>query len=445
MNTTSSQKRIVNFKRSKELAKRAHELIPGAGHTYSKGDDQFPELSPALIERGKGCRVWDVDGNEYIDWGMGLRSVILGHAYPRVIEAVAAELPKGSNFTRPSPLELSFAELLTSIIPSAEMVKFGKNGSDVAAGAIRLARAYTGRDRIAMSSQDPFYSFHDWFIGTTAVNSGIPSFEGELASKFKYGDLQDLERVLSSHPKQFAAVILEAVRIDPPPAGYLEKVKEIAHRHGAVLIFDEIITGFRWDLRGAQHILGVTPDLSTFGKAIANGFSVAVLAGKREIMELGGIFHKKPRVFLLSGTHGAETHGLAAAMATIQEIQSQDVIKHVWKVGAQLQEGLREAIAAEGLQKHIRVPGYPCSPLMEFVDASGAVDMSLRTLFLQETTALGVLIPYIAPSFSHQASDVEETLQACAAAFKVCAKALSDGYSKYLVGQPAKPVFRKFN
>ena len=438
-------KRIKNFERSRELSRRAHELIPAGAHTYSKGDDQFPFDSPGFIERGAGCRVWDVDDNEYLDWGMGLRSVILGYGYPRVNEAVLAQIAKGTNFLRPAPVEVELAEILTELIPSAEMVKFAKNGSNVTSAALRLARAYTGRDYIALCKEHPFFSFDDWFIGTTPPNAGIPAAVTQHSLTFHYNDIESLKSLFDQFPNQIAAVIMEPVTLEEPKENFLAEVRDLAHKSGAVLIFDEMISGFRWHLSGAQAYFDVIPDLSTFGKAIGNGFSVSVLAGKKEIMELGGITHSQPKVFLLSTTHGAETHSLAACIATIQEMKDKEVVNHLWKIGAAVKDGINDLAAEMGLADFISCIGYAASPAIITKDREGQVSMPLRTLFMQEMTAQGVLMPSVALSFAHQQSDVDLTLEAARETFDVYGRALEDGIEKYLVGPPVKPVFRKFN
>ncbi len=438
-------KRITSFERSKELSRRAHELIPAGCHTYSKGDDQFPLNAPGFIERGMGCRVWDVDGNEFLDWGMGLRSVILGHGYPRVIEAVNEQLAKGTNFVRPSPVEVELAELMSRLIPSAQMIKFAKNGSDVTSAAVRLARAYTGRDHVAICKEHPFYSFDDWFIGTTPANAGIPQAIVEQTHAFHYNDIESLEKLFASHPGQIACVIMEPVATEPPRDGFLSKVRDVAHANGAVLIFDEMISGFRWHLGGAQTYFDLVPDMSTFGKALGNGFSVAALVGKREIMELGGILHDKPKVFLLSSTHGGETHSLAASIATLQEMAERDVTAHIWKIGKLFQEGFNSLAGEMGLGEQIACMGYPCSPYILTRDREGQVSMPLRTLFLQEMFSQGVSIPYLAISYSHTEREVEQTLEAATEALEVYGRALEEGVENYLVGPAVKPVFRKFN
>jgi glutamate-1-semialdehyde 2,1-aminomutase len=438
-------KEMHSLEKSKQLSRRAHELIPGGAHTYSKGDDQFPSNFPGFIERGEGATVWDADGNKFLDWGMGLRSVILGHGYPSVLKAVYEQLEKGTNFLRPSPVEVELAEIMTELIPSAEMVKFAKNGSNVTSAAIRLARAHTGRDYIAFCREHPFFSFDDWFIGTTPPNAGIPDVVTNQSLAFHYNDIQSLEKLFAEHPGQIAAVIMEPATIDAPKDDFLHQVRDLTHRNGALLVLDEMITGFRWHLRGAQTYYDVVPDISTFGKAIGNGFSVAVLAGKREVMELGGIQHARPKVFLLSTTHGSETHSLAASIATIKEMRDKDVVSHLWKIGSALQDGLNNLAAEMGVGDYIRCIGYPCSPLIVTKDRDKQVSMPLRTLFIQEMTTKGVLIPYIATSFSHTEKEVEQTLEAATHAFDIYGRALADGVDKFLVGPVVKPVFRKFN
>jgi len=277
----------MNFEKSKALKQKSHDLIPGGAHTYAKGDDQYPEMAPGFLEKGKGCHVWDLDGNEFIEYGMGLRSVTLGHAYEPVVEAAYQQMRLGINFNRPSSIEVECAETLLDLIDGAEMVKFAKNGSDVTTAAVKLARAYTGRDLVVICEDHPFYSVDDWFIGTTNMSAGIPQVIRDLTLKFHYNDLESLNILFEKYPKQIACVFMEVERLEPPEQHFLEQVRDLCHKNGALLIFDEIITGFRWHLGGAQKCHNITPDLSTFGKAMGNGFSISALVGKREMMELG--------------------------------------------------------------------------------------------------------------------------------------------------------------
>lgn len=318
---------------SQVLQRKAHELIPGGAHTYAKGDDQFPECAPALIVRGKGCHVWDIDGNEFIEYGMGLRAVVLGHAFEPVVQAAARQMQLGANFTRPATIEVEAAEEFLKFIDGADMVKFAKNGSDATTAAVKLARAYTNRDLIAICGDQPFFSTDDWFIGTMEMNAGIPRAVTDLTLKFHYNDLANLVELFDHYPGQIACVVMEAEAATQPEPGYLKEVKDLCEQRGAVLIFDEMITGFRWHLGGAQKFHEVVPHLSTFGKGLGNGFAISALAGKREIMRLGGLNHDQPRVFLLSTTHGAETHALAAAIATLHAYTDLDVIAALWRQG----------------------------------------------------------------------------------------------------------------
>ena len=433
-------------RQSRELAERARRLIPGGCHTYAKGDDQYPIEAPGFIARGSGCHVFDADGNEYIEYGMGNRAVGLGHAFAPVIDAARRELERGCNFTRPTPLEVECAEQFLELIPGAEMVKFCKNGSDATSGAIKLARAYTGRDLIAICGDQPFFSSDDWFIGTTAVNSGVPKAVINLTLKFRYNNLDDIRAMFSAHPIAIACLIMEAARSADPAPGYLEAVRDLCHANGALLIFDEMITGFRWHVGGAQGYYRVTPDLSTFGKALANGFSVSALSGRREFMRLGGLDHTdRPRVFLLSTTHGSETHALAAAMTTMRTYRDEPVIEHLYRQGERLAKGISSAAARHSLSDHVKVVGKACCLAYETRDGAGKPSQAFRSLFLQETIRRGVLMPSLVVSYAHADEDIERTIEAVDGALKVYRMALDDGVSRYLVGRPSQIVYRTFN
>lgn len=426
------------------LRRRAHEIIPGGCHTYAKGDDQFPEQAPAFMARGDGCHAWDTDGNEYIEYGMGLRAVTLGHGFAPVVEAVARQLRDGVNFSRPAPIELECAEMLQSLIASAEMVKFCKDGSHAVDGAVRLARAYTGRDMVAICGDHPFFSTSDWFIGSTDMNAGIPQVVRDQVLKFRYNDPTSLEALFALHPQRIAAVVMEPARIEEPRPGYLEQVKALVRAHGAVLVFDEMITGFRWHLRGAQHLYGVAPDLSSFGKGLANGFSVSALVGRRELMELGGLGHARERVFLLSTTHGAETHALAAALATMRFYRDHPVVETLHARGARLREGIDRAVAENRLQGHVEAVGRDCNLLFATRDAARQPSQAFRTLFMQELIRRGIVAPSFVVSYSHSEQDIDRTLSAVAEALRVYRRALEDGPERYLEGRPVKPVFRPY-
>ncbi|HEY7681320.1 MAG TPA: glutamate-1-semialdehyde 2,1-aminomutase [Gemmatimonadales bacterium] len=431
--------------RTRSLQERAHSVIPGGAHTYAKGDDQYPIVAPPFIARGHGCHVWDVDGNQFIEYGMGLRAVALGHAFPAVVEAAERELANGTNFVRPSPLELSCAEEFLRCVPTMDMVKFAKNGSDATTAGVKLARAHTGRDLVAICGDHPFFSTDDWFIGTTAMAAGIPQAIRDLTVKFHFNDPASLERLFQAHPGQIACVVLEAETSMAPAAGYLQAVRRLCTEHGAVLMFDEMITGFRWDVGGAQQVHGVVPDLATFGKAIANGFSMGALAGRRDIMDRGGIRHPHDRVFLLSTTHGAETHTLAAAIATMRVYRSEPVIETLYRQGDRLRSGVNAAIHRHQVDGFVELMGRSCNLVFATRGPDRQPSQPFRALFMQELIRRGVLAPSFVVSYSHSDDDIDRTIEAADGALEIYARALADGVDPLLVGRPVKPVFRTRN
>jgi glutamate-1-semialdehyde 2,1-aminomutase len=434
----------MKFDKSNELLPRFRALIPGAGHTYAKGEDQYPDGMAPFIVRGEGCRVFDVDGNQFIEYGSGLRAVTLGHAYPPVVTAARAQLELGVNFIRPATIELEAAERFREMVPSAEMVKFSKDGSDATSGAVKLARAHTGRDRVAICANHPFFSVDDWFIGASGMPGGIPQAVRDLTVKFTYNDLASLEAVFAQHPGQIAAVVLEAEKETAPAPGFFDGIRALCDKFGAVFILDEMITGFRWHNGGAQARYGIQPDLSTFGKALANGFSVSALAGKREIMRLGGSDHDRERVFLMSTTHGAETHGLAAAIATMNVYRTEPVVETLWKRGERLATGLKKAAAAAGVVGAVPILGPPCCLVFGSRDAAGEPSQPFRTLLMQEIIRRGILATSLVVNYSHSEADIDATIEAFAESFVIYRRALDEGIEKYLEGRPVKPAIRKF-
>jgi glutamate-1-semialdehyde 2,1-aminomutase len=436
----------MDFTRSQEANKRLHDLVPGGAHTYAKGEDQYPDGMAPVIARGRGAHVWDVDGNEYIEYGSGLRSVSLGHVHPAVTDAVTAQLALGSNFVRPSAIEIEAAQRFLTTVPTAEMVKFAKNGSDVTTSAVRLARAATGRKLVALCRDQPFFSTDDWFIGTTAMPAGIPTSTTDLTVTFPYGDLAAVETVFSDHSGQIACLILEPATQTDPPAGYLEGLRALCTRHGVVLVFDEMITGFRWSEAGAQGVYGVTPDLSTFGKAIGNGFAVAALAGRRELMELGGLRDDRERVFLLSTTHGAETHSLAAAMAVMDTYVAEGITEQLHALGARLAAGVRAAAANAGVGDHVVVRGRHSNLVFATLDADGKPSQEYRTLFLRQLILGGVIGPSFVVSSALTHEDLDRTVDVVATACAVYRRALDAGDpSEFTGGRPVRPVFRPYS
>ncbi|MEC3918662.1 glutamate-1-semialdehyde 2,1-aminomutase [Nocardia sp. CDC160] len=428
-----------DYRRSNAIQARLHELVPGGAHTYARGADQYPEDMAPILVRGKGARVWDADGNEYVEYGMGLRSVTLGHGFEPVVDAVARAIADGVNFSRPTELELLAAEDFLSLVPGADMVKFAKNGSDTTTAAVRLARAVTGRETVAICDQ-PFFSVDDWFIGMTEMNAGIPP---QSTVRFRYNDLESLETALRDN--DIACVFLEqATALAEPAPGFLEGVRALCDRFGALLVFDEMITGFRWSAGGAQRLYGVTPDLSCWGKAMANGFPLSALAGKREYMELGGLRTDADRVFLLSTTHGPETASLAAFRAVVETYKNSDPVARMEASGRRLASAVNAIAADLGIADHLEVAGRPSCQVFLTRDPQGSPSQPYRTLFLQELLDRGVLGQSFVNSAAHTDADIDHTVDACQSAAKTYRKALEQGTVEgLLTGRPVAPALRR--
>lgn len=433
-----------SFERSAAAQRELHTLVPGGAHTYARGSDQYPENMAPVIARGVGARVQDLDGNWYVEYGMGLKAVTLGYGYGPVVDAVAEAAAGGVGFSRPSAWELQAAREFLAQVPGADMVKFAKNGSDVTTAAVKLARAKTKRDLVAVCSTQPFFSVDDWFIATTQMDAGIPPAHQALTVRFRYNDLDSVRELLQSHPDQIAALILEQATATAEPApGFLEGLRQLADQHGFVLIFDEMITGMRWSPGGAQSLYGVTPDLSTWGKALGNGFPISALAGRRDLMEQGGLNTDDPRVFLLSTTHGSETTGLAAYLAVAEAYRSWDVIGTMEAQGRKLAEALREAAAAAGVDQHVVVMGRPSCMVFGTKDHEGQPSQAFRTLFIQEMLDRGVLGQSLIISAAHTDDDIDATVEAAEGAFEVYAQALRAGTTDgFLRGRPVAPAMR---
>ncbi len=427
--------------RSTDLQARLHQVVPGGSHTYARGSDQYPDGAAPVLTHGSGARVWDVDGREYVEYGMGLRSVTLGHGYRPVVDAVTAAISRGSNFSRPTELELEAAETFLRLVPTADMVKFAKNGSDTTTAALRLARAFTGRDVVAICRQ-PFFSVDDWFIAGTEMSAGTGRGATEHTVGFDYNDLDSLETALAGD--DVACVFLEAATGAAEPApGFLAGVRESCDRHGTLLVLDEMITGFRWSASGAQHVYGVTPDLSCWGKAMGNGFPVSALAGRREVMELGGLGTDADRVFLLSTTHGPETGGLSAFLAVEEAYRTTDPVGRMEAAGRRLAEGVRRVAAASGLADHVTVSGRPSCLVFGTRDPEGRPSQAWRTLFLQELVRHGVLGQSFIVSAAHTDADVDHTIAAVEQACMVYRAALDTGSVEgFLHGRPVAPALR---
>jgi glutamate-1-semialdehyde aminotransferase/spore coat polysaccharide biosynthesis protein SpsF (cytidylyltransferase family)/predicted dehydrogenase len=420
---------------SQAWLQRASKVIPGSAQTFSKGANQHVRgVAPMFLARGKGCRVWDVDGNEYIDYIQGLLPNILGYANEEVNAAVAKQLAQGHSFSLPHPLEVELAERLTRLIPCAEMVRFGKNGSDATAGAVRAARAFTGRERIACCG---YHGWQDWYIGSTTRNAGVPQAVRALTHPFVYNDLGSLQKLLTEHKGQFAAVIMEPVNFWPPADGFLEGVKKLAHEHGALLIFDEICSGFHFGLGGAQKKFGVTPDLACFGKAMGNGFPISCIVGRADVMK---IFEE----IFFSFTFGGEVASMAAAMKVLDILETTDTWSRMNASGRVLQEGLNVLAKEAGLEARVKCIGNPCWSLVKFLDADEKDSLLLRSLFTQECVKRGVLLLATHNmTTAHDPLAIEHTLRVYAEVCKTVSKWMSEPHPEaHLEGEMIQAVFR---
>lgn len=420
---------------SEEYLARALKTIPLGSQTFSKSKTSYPEgVSPYFITRGQGSHVWDLDGNEYVDFISSLASITLGHNDPDVTAAVTAQLRDGVIFSLPHPIEAQTAEKLVEMVPCAEMVRFGKNGSDATAGAIRLARAYTERDHVAVCG---YHGWQDWYIGSTARNRGVPQVTRDLTHTFMYNDIESLHALFRQWPGQIAAVILEPMNTTEPAVGFLEGVQELARRNGALLVFDETITGFRFAKGGAQELFGVTPDLATFGKGLANGYPLSAVAGKAEVMRL------MEEIFF-SFTFGGETLSLAASLATMTKLQTSPVIETLRKNGEKVKVGVQKLIDRHGVGHFLSVTGNPAWSFLIIKEAKPYTQWQIKTLFLQEMFARGILtLASHNLNYAHSEEDIGQLLGAYDEVFPLLRDAVDNAaLDKYLRCKPLEPLFK---
>ncbi|MEG3618555.1 aminotransferase class III-fold pyridoxal phosphate-dependent enzyme [Magnetovibrio sp. PR-2] len=423
-----------DYARSNELLERAQKVIPLGSQTFSKSWQQYPKsAAPMFLTHGQGARVWDVDGNEYIDMVSGLLPIVLGYRDPDVDHAVKHQLSQGISFSLSTELEIQLAEELIDMIPCAEAVRFGKNGTDATSAAVRIARAKTGRDRIAVGG---YHGWQDWYVGITTRNKGIPDAVCDLTHSFPFNDLDALEQLLNTHKDEFAAVIIEPAGANIPNEGYLKAVQELAHKHGTLLVFDEVVTGFRWAAGGAQEYYGVTPDLASFGKALGNGMPIAAIVGAADIMkEMEDVF--------LSSTFGGETLSIAASLAVLDKIRTQPVIEHVWNVGGIIAAHVRKAIKDNGLGDYMSLIGADPWTILAYKDAGETKKEAIKTLFVREMLKAGVLINASNNvSYSFSQDDVSKVLGAYDYALSYVAESIkSNDTAKQIGNQIIEPVF----
>ena len=414
----------MNFTKSQELLSKAEKVIPVCTQTFSKGYLYFPKgVSPVYLEHGEGSHVWDVDGNKFIDFICGLGPITLGWNYPRINESIKSQLDAGIIFSLPHPLEVELSEVLNGIIPCAEMVRFFKTGSEACQAAIRAARAYTDRDHIAFRG---YHGWHEWYAVKSERPKGIPDAYDDYIHQFEYNDIDSLRAIFDLYPDQVAAVIMEPVIVEKPKTGFLEQVKLLCQQNRALLIFDEIVTGFRWSFGGAQEYFNIVPDLACFGKGMANGMPLNCVVGRADIM-------KEFEEIFVSSTFGGECLSLAAGLATIQEMWDRETIEHCWQMGKKLMTGLQNI--------GLKMGGYPCRPaiLTEFSHQE-------KALFIQEYIKRGILIHsslVINLCYSHTTDDITKAVNACGEAYSVVRKTIASEDWSVLKGEIIQPMFRR--
>ncbi|MFH1197889.1 MAG: aminotransferase class III-fold pyridoxal phosphate-dependent enzyme [bacterium] len=420
------------IKESDELYNRALGLIPSVTQTLAKGPGQWVKgVAPKYLVKGKGSHVWDADGNEYIDYMMGVGPLSLGYAYPKVDEAIKRQLEDGITFSMMHPLEVEVAELIREVIPNAEAVRYSKTGADVTSAAVRLARAFTGRNKILCCG---YHGWHDWYVSVTARNLGIPEAVQAESFTFNYNDIDSLKNSLDN---DVAAVILEPVVFHEPKNQFLHWVKDLCEKNGTILIFDEMWTGFRMALGGAQEYFDITPDLATYSKAVANGMPISILTGKKEIMDLAN-----EDIFFYT-TFGGEALSLAAAKATIEEIRDKDVPQYLNIQGKKLKDGYNEIASNLGMN-YTKAVGYNWRSMATF-DTIAGDPLIQKSIMQQEMIKRGVLWQgFFNMSFSHDDGDVQYTLLAFEQSLSYLKKAVDGNKLKeMLLGESVQPVFRR--
>jgi glutamate-1-semialdehyde aminotransferase len=427
----------MKFEQSSKWLERAKQLIPSASQTYSKSYEYYcTGAAPTFLDRGEGAYVWDVDGNKFVDFVLALGAVSIGYNHPEINMAIEEQLKKGISFSQPHKLEVQLAEKLIQIIPCAEMIRFMKNGSDATSAAVRLSRAYTGREMIAFCG---YHGFQDWYVGSTTNHKGVPEIVRQLTKPFQYNRLDSLAELFEQYPGQIAAVIMEPLGLEAPKEDFLTNVKELAHSNGALLIFDEVITGFRLSLGGAQDYFGITPDLCAIGKGMANGMPISAVAGRRDVMQLidRGVF--------ISMTFGGETLSLASALATLAILERKGTYEHIWNLGEKWLQGCKELIVSRNLQNIVETTGFAPHSGVVFRDYGKVAATEWLSLYQQELISRGILTLGINNyCLAHKPEDIQKYLQAVDAACDKLIEAKTQGsVDPFLRGKKIRPIFKR--
>lgn len=423
------------YQKSERLLDRALKVIPLGSQTFSKSITQFPlGVSPYFAKKGKGSRLWDVDGNEYIDFINGLLSVSIGYADPDITASVKTQLDNGVTFSLSHELEIEVAEKLIDLVPCAEMVRFGKNGTDCTSAAVRLARAYTKKDIVLVCG---YHGWQDWYIGSTTRNLGVPEVTQSLTKAFIYNDQNSFDTLIEEYKGQVAAVIMEPMNVAYPNKGFLEHIRTVTKSENVVMIFDETITGCRFSKGGAQELFNVIPDLATFGKGIGNGFPLSAVMGKKEIMRLmEDIFY--------SGTFAGETSSLAAATVVLDKIKHDGVCEHLDKLGRYLKKEVKALIESHDLKLYVDCIGHPSWSFITFKDSVNITAFEMKTLYMQEIFKAGILsFGTHNLSFSHKVSDIDILLDAYKPFFELLRECITLGNIKNkLECKVLEPLFK---
>ena len=444
---------------SNKLYKKAIKIIPGGSQTFSKGPSQFTNnFAPKYLKKGKGCNAWDEDNNKYIDYVMGCQPLILGYADKDVNKAVHEQLLIGSTFSLMNKLEIEVAELLVKHIPSAEMVRFGKNGGDATTIAIKISRAVTGKQKIAFCG---YHGWHDWFIASTDKSNGIPNFNKQLVHSFDYNNIESLEKIFANNKNEIACVIMEPITVPEPKCftktcntnlckkdnickknNFLHQVKQICKKNNALLVFDEVVTGFRYAIGGAQEYYNVTPDLTALAKGISNGIPLSAIVGKKEYMSLLG-----DDVFF-SFTYGGECLGLAAAKACIKKLIKEKVPIHLKSVGSYYKDNLNKIIKSHKLDHFLSCDGHPCRSIVTIKDIKNYKNLEIKTFIQQELFRRGILwAAYHSLSYMHKRGDINKTLKAFDETLEILGKIIKRNLNlkSKIEGDLVSPVFRKIS
>ncbi len=437
-----------------------HKYIPGGCHTYSRGDDAFPSNVPDIIVKGKGCKLYDLNDNEYIDYGMACRAIAIGYAEEEIDDSAIAEIKKGNNLTRASLTEYETAKKVINLIDYHDMVKFAKNGSNITTAAVKLSRGYTGKKHFLYCKNHPFFSFDDWFIGTTPANKGIPENLCEYGLPFEYGNIESVRKYLRCpHLKDdISCIILEPIfrnignyfpykseeELFEFTSNFLKEIRKFCDENKIILILDEMITGFRFHIKGAGFFFGVESDLSCWGKACSNGYSLSFLTGKRKIMEIGGIKNiGEDKLFLLSTTHGGEMSSFGALSATIDFYLKNNVIEKLNNTGRKIIKEFTKITSELGMEEYFQIYDFPCCPNFDTRNEKKEKCMKFRTLFLEKMMENKIFMPYISICYHHDEETLEKTFSSFRETMKTYKKAIEEGIEKYLHSEPIKPVFRK--